>query len=296
LSEHAQISTLLPLFLSSLNSLGLDLDIWREKLTKPLRPLWITPDTQLVAIDTIFEDARPVICCTASARTASGELASVEGYVQGAGDDTETWALGLTAPMFWEFADLLLDTSEADLPGVIKSLVESDQAKSNHALPRWVAPGISVCRLPLKDATETVGECRIVLLPGSAPFNVWTKTPTRMEVGLGRHSAGSRNLRKALPHICAFVGPFLEKHGESGRVLIACESGRDHSVGTALALLCRFQDSFGQSQALDRDSRLNKTIIRAKLGHIMTMFPEANPHRATLQSVNSFLIDLGEIH
>jgi tRNA A64-2'-O-ribosylphosphate transferase len=62
----------------------------------------------------IFEDYHPVICCTVSRRVAGGEL-SEGGYIQGAGDDTENWAHGLSPPVFWANREVLLSTPEAEL-------------------------------------------------------------------------------------------------------------------------------------------------------------------------------------
>lgn len=127
-----------------------------------------------------------------------------------------------------------------------------------------------------------------------------------MEVGIGKHKVASRNLRVALPHICAFVQRYLERAaaggGESrepdlgehgpGRIVVACETGKDLSVGVVLALLCRFQGGGGELSPCREEERhdINKNAIKIKLGGIMMRFPEANPSRATLQSVNSFLM------
>lgn len=123
-----------------------------------------------------------------------------------------------------------------------------------------------------------------------------------MEVGIGKHKIASRNLRLALPHICDFIQRYLERMGNeaqesdpagtgSKRILIACDTGKDLSVGIALALLCQFQDR-GGGDLSPRQERLdiNKSVIKVKLGTIMTKYPDANPSRATLQSVNSYLM------
>ena len=46
-----------------------------------------------------------------------------------------------------------------------------------------------------------------------------------------------------------------------------------------------------EALAFARPEDLNKDIIRVRMGRIATAVPEANPSRATLQSVNSFLMD-----
>lgn len=305
-SEHSQITARLPTFLASLNALSLDLPTLRKKLTKPLRPLWITPGTSLPASSDrapVFEDYRPVVCCTASSKS-SGELADFEGYVQGAADDTEHWAMGLTAPLFWAHSELLLSTPEEDLPDVIAGLLAEEKHNAREQAGVRVADRIYVCPLPLAPSPDET-ECQVVFLDAATPREEWAKSPRRMEVGLGNPRQASKNLRSALPAISAFAEHFLlrpdmpgaedkadtpESQTRGTRLVIACPTGKDLSLATALALHCRlFTPS---DELLDRpaEDALNKTAIRQRLGRMMLAFPEANPHRATLQSVNSFLM------
>ncbi|PSR94307.1 tRNA A64-2'-O-ribosylphosphate transferase [Coniella lustricola] len=112
-------------------------------------------------------------------------------------------------------------------------------------------------------------------------------------------------------------------------ILIACDTGgKDLSIGVALAIHCWcFQDDEGnsvrnlsaktastltssaaQNPAQNQDQveqiqqkhhhqqhqppiTFTKSVIKVRLGRIMTAMPDANPNRATLQSVNSFLMD-----
>ena len=316
-TEHSQIAALLPTFLASLHDLALDLTPLRTKLTKPLRPLWITPGTSLgpeSSREAIFDDYRPVVCCTASSKS-SGELATFEGYVQGAADDTEHWAMGLTAPLFWAHSDLLLSTPEDELPAVISGLLADEKRNAQEQAGVRVARSIYVAPLPLPESADE-NECQIVFLETATPRDGWVKSPRRMEVGLGNPRQASKNLRSALPAISSFAERFfLPEHqpqhadpsqpgavvaektgvtadtGGERRLVVACTTGKDLSLATALALHCRlftFDDEPLEAPA--EDGSLNKAAIRQRLGRMMIAFPEANPHRATLQSVNSFLM------
>jgi tRNA A64-2'-O-ribosylphosphate transferase len=119
---------------------------------------------------------------------------------------------------------------------------------------------------------------------------------TRLDVGLGPHKLGSRNLRAALPVIVAFVKQFLlaakEKGLEDNDVVFACDGGKDLPIGATLALLCLLfaEDGCILGEAAERPN-IDKTFIRRRLGWISTSIPDANPSRATLQSVNSFLME-----
>lgn len=291
-SNHAQITALLPGFLASLQSLNLDLP---RCLIKPLRPCWVTPDSSLPSYDKdepIFDDFRPVICCTASSCVRGGEM-DQGGYVQGAGDDTENWAHGLTPPVFWENVDELLEAAEADLPDLIARLVSEHQPETRDSSRRKeLTRHISVCPLPLSPGPN---ECHVTLTSEATPKDSWIKSATYMQVGLGKSKAASRNMRPALPDICSFVCDFMAAkttlEGPAPRAVIACDSGKDLSVGVALALSCYLFDEDGTFRQPTSDASFTKTLIKSRLGSIMTRYPEANPSRSTLQSVNSFLMD-----
>ncbi|KAG5937469.1 hypothetical protein E4U53_008187 [Claviceps sorghi] len=325
-STHDQIAALIPSFVQSLRELKLpSLPV----LTKPLRPLWITPDSTLLPAPSsscsssssddddmqlrpqgvIFDDYRPVICLTASRRVLGSE-ADARGYIQGAADDTENWACGLTPHVFWDNVDALLSAVDADLPDLIVSLLQKDKAEresqggaaSPVQAPVQLTSVISVCPLPLPAPPMTPGHghgaCHVVLTDVVTPSDSWVRAVNYMQVGLGKHKTASRNLRLALPAICAFVGAFLQRGHVSGRglesqrrVVVACESGRDTSVGTALALSCYLFDEHGHFRVPDASLGFTKSHVKARLGSIMTAYPAGNPSRQTLQSVNSFLMD-----
>ena len=355
-SEKSQMLSRVPGFVDSLEQLNLDLAGLRTQISKPIRPTWVTQETDLSHYHDrdednnedggrIFESFRPVICCTSSRRITDGEMSGHSGYVQGAGDDTENWALGLTPRLFWDNAEQLLSAPEADLPELIRSLVASASSNTTNqqshpmktttittttttingtdpvadALPSSVTqltPFLHVSPLPLPQhlpgrdpggAPQTW--CTITILSAPAPPETWPQSPTHMEVGLGaRHKAASRALRTALPRICEFayrsllLGPQPQPQPQAPyhpRVLVADESGgRDLAAGVALALLCWcFDDDDGRrvrgAEPSSRAERpvFTKDVVRARLGRIMTAMPDANPNRATLQSVNSFLMD-----
>jgi tRNA A64-2'-O-ribosylphosphate transferase len=301
-SEHAQITALLPTFVASLRALNMSADVFKTHISKPLRPIWITPESHLSPTDVVFEDFHPIICCTVSRRVSGGEV-SEGGYIQGAGDDTENWAHGLTPSIFWAHRESLLSTSENDLPDLIGTYVQAsaETRTGSGDLMRCVKPTsclfvTSISAIEAKDMGTDI--YTITLLPKVTEQSAWRISKTRLDVGLGPHKLGSRNIRMALPTIVDFAGNLLlsrsdsEKHSQKDKhIVIACESGKDLSIGVALALLCLFFDE----QGVLRDERTNmakidKVFIRRRLGWISTSMPDANPSRATLQSVNSFLM------
>lgn len=322
-SEHAQMLARIPDFVDAFRALGPDLAALRAQVVKPLRPFWITRESPMAAAAAVdededaagpppvlFDDFHPVVCCTSSRRVPGGEM-SEAGYIQGAGDDTENWALGLEPALFWRHRAALLAVPEADLPGLVRALV-TDAKAAAATIGGGEADETAVKALgdrllvgPLTAAAPPDAAV-ITVVPQATDAETWVRGPDRMDVGLGKLAKlAGRGLRAALPRICEFATYCLSSStgpAESSplppagrRLLIRCETGRDLSVGIALALTCRLFDDAGRFDADEHEKKqqqcvVNKAVIKVRLGRIMTLFPEANPSRATLQSVNSFLM------
>lgn len=290
-SENAQITALLPTFLLSLRALNLPVADLQSKIQKPLRPMWVTPETEILRTEEMFADYHPVICCTVSRRVEGGE-GSEGGYIQGAGDDTENWAHGLTPRIFWANKKLLLSTDESELPDVIERLVGKLGGEvGGGGGMRGVVPCERLFVGPIS-AVESQANAAItvVLTPKVTDKSTWHTSPTRMDIGLGHSKLGSRNLRTALPSIISFLdGALSTSTAEARKIIIACETGKDHSIGVALVVLCLFCDEKGELQGR-RGERVHKEFIRERMGWIGQALPDANPARATLQSVNAVLM------
>ncbi|KAM3071874.1 tRNA A64-2'-O-ribosylphosphate transferase [Clarireedia jacksonii] len=299
-SEHAQMTNLIPSFIEAFQALNLSEQDYRRDITKPIRPIWITPESQILNTDEVFHDFHPIICCTVSRRVSGGE-ASEGGYIQGAGDDTENWAHGLTPKIFWGNQQSLLDEPEEELPGLIASMIQHDSASP--ALDsglRLVKP--TSCMFLARSSTFSTSEVSletyvIALLPTVTPRDTWVVHSKRMEIGLGTKKIGSKNLRAALKDIADFGSRALEKavsdiSYKMKLKIVAYDPGQDLSIGAILALLCLHFDESGAliSKVNTESHAIDKNYIRRRLSWISTCMPDMNPSRATLQSVNSFLM------
>lgn len=251
----------------------------------------------------MFTDYHTIICCTASRQVPSND-ASESSYVQGSGDDTENWACGLTPPVFWKNRSLIMATDEAELPDKISALVAASELSLTVGVTTPIPPTTSVYISTLSTLLLQPPELRKLTLAISLGSEVtaadsWLKGPTILDIGLGPNKLGSRNLRTALPEIINFVTKYLitgewRDDSDGFRITIACSTGKDHSVGVALALLCLFFSDSGQlmeASARKPLEEIDKAFIRRRLSWIMTAMPDANPSRATLQSVNSYLME-----
>lgn len=229
-----------------------------------------------------------------------GELSEC-GYIQGAGDDTENWAHGLTPLVFWNNRDRLMSSTEADLPEIIEALMDRQEASDASRRENLIKPTscLFISSLSKRSTEGNIAQsCKINLLPRTTSQETWQTSPDQLDIGLGASKLGGRNLRASLPVISAFVenaiisktingDKKIEKH-----ILIACESGNDFSIGVGLAIACLYFDNSGN--VLDKGSqrpKIDKAFIRSRLGWFSLSMPDANPSRTTLQSVNSFLMD-----
>lgn len=297
--------------LKRLQALNLDIQTIRSKLSKPLRPFWITQDSALPTSQETFEDYLPVICCTASRRVPGAE-ASEGGYIQGAGDDSEGWSCGLTHAVFWRYQQQLMEASEEDLPGLIESLLAGDTITAGQVEPVLVEPtkqvyiGVTntvVCTFP--EDYDGIVVCSDTMPELPAEDSDTTKKLLRLRCGTGK--LGSRALRGELPRLSKFIR-HISQDVKVPRILFTCPTGKDLSAGVALAALCLYYDDNGNIPAmpplvtmtngyaigdftLQQDPRkIDKLYIRRRLSWIAVSHPSANPSRATLQAVKSFLM------
>jgi tRNA A64-2'-O-ribosylphosphate transferase len=175
------------------------------------------------------------------------------GYIQGAGDDSEAWAHGLTPPVFWANRLLLKRTSEEDLPGVIDELVgEYTRENTGHK-----ATGISPTRnlyISQSDARVDVGAQYDLVIDCNGDPAAGADNPKRLNLGCASAKLGSRDLRKSLDKVRDFVGAQLGSD-PSRALLVTCDTGKDLSAGALLAIICLFYTEDGKAKHSPREGK-----------------------------------------
>lgn len=243
-SEHAQIEQRLDGFAAELQALQLDIAELRSKISKPLRPIWVTRESKLPSSPPDYEGFHPIVLCTASKRVVGGEI-SEGGYIQGAGDDAEGWSLGLTPELFWRHKDALLGSSEADLPDLIALYLESEIRNGNTAeksisikAAAWLSigtfSGLTSQSCAAFDAIVTVGS-------RSTLPNMEVSAKKHLHLECRERKLGSRDLRTQLSQL----RPFIENLESPARILVCDATGKDLAAGVCLALLCLHADEHG---------------------------------------------------
>ncbi|KAF9302706.1 hypothetical protein BGZ74_004974 [Mortierella antarctica] len=146
-SEHAQIAEKIDGFAEKLMRFT-DLTPLTTKLLKPIRPIWLTPQSFLFKNDPPDYSQVgffPVICLSASRVVPEG-MEEQDGYlyVQGSGDDEEMWSKGLRPDLFWDNVDWLLEDgiSPAECEDRAKQVVleakkkQLDQSRHDPSVPK----------------------------------------------------------------------------------------------------------------------------------------------------------------
>ncbi|KAJ5134119.1 hypothetical protein N7526_005484 [Penicillium atrosanguineum] len=278
-SEESQIETRIDGFVSSLKL--------RQQLGKPIRVAWANR-TYFYPTDLSKNDAYILfVLCSASKRVHGAEM-SEGGYIQGAGDDSEGWAHGLTPPIFWANQAVLKQTPEEDLPNLIAELVKQYQQRSDGQGATRVSPTQNLFLGQTNAAVNDSGQYDLVIdCNGSSAAAEGNKK--RLNLGCGSLKLGSRDLRKALDKVKEFVSAQLEAD-TSRSLLVTCETGKDLSAGALLAIICLFYKDDGTFDISQSKNLIGKQFIRQRLAWIVSSKHDVNPSRSTLQSVNAFLM------
>jgi tRNA A64-2'-O-ribosylphosphate transferase len=248
-------------------------------LRKPLRPLWVTQESSIPIFTPSFPDFHPIVLCTASRRVRGGEV-SEGGYIQGAADDHEAWANGLTPDIFWKNKKVLLSTNEQDLPEVVNALINT--MTSTETIPVLVKP----TTLHIAENQNTnIKEFDAVISCGNSFFTLPAQHKNRLHLKCRDGKLGSRDLRNEL----SLLPNFMESLTTSPVKLLIC-GAKDHAVGVALSVLCLYASDNGLISNSPSGVRITKSFIRQRLTWLTTANPNFNPSRETLKSVNSFLM------
>jgi tRNA A64-2'-O-ribosylphosphate transferase len=292
-SEVSQIEARLDSFVTSFKELQLDLQALTESLCKPILVQWavnrgtVPNDINRKWRDNLSkdQDCNLLILCSASHRVMGAEV-SEGGYIQGAGDDSESWARGLTPSVFWKYQEVLIHrTPEEELPDIIARLIAEDTALPTNSLPRLVSPTSTLYIGPI----STTGSERLGV---TIDCNASAQSSSKTFLGLGCREGklGSRDLRDKLFIAKDFVKSAPGKDG-SERILVTCSTCKDLSAGVALMLLCLFYNDAGRQDINLNPHNIDKALIKKRIAWISASMSDVNPSRATLQSVNAFLME-----
>ena len=214
----------------------------RQQLGKPIRVAWTNRAYSYPDDLKKSDQYNLFVLCSASKRVHGAEM-SEGGYIQGAGDDSEGWAHGLTPPVFWANQSVLFNTDEEDLPGLIEELVDEHRKQDTGTQATLITPTRNLYISQTDSRLNDSGRYDLVIDCNGSPESV-QESPKRLNLGCGHSKLGSRDLRKHLDKVRDFVGSQLALD-PSKSLLVTCESGKDLSPGALLAILCLFYNDDG---------------------------------------------------
>ncbi|KAK3066461.1 hypothetical protein LTS18_001707, partial [Coniosporium uncinatum] len=181
-----------------------------------------------------------------------------------------------------------MNTPEPDLPELIAELVAEDKTVGAGRSVALIKPATWLCVGPAS-AAEEADEQRfdgVIHCTEKADERLEKKYKARyLHLACTDGKLGSRDLRRELPKL----DDYFQDNGPFKNLLVCCPTGKDISVGVALAALCLYAND-DRSWSTHRNTFVDKNFIRQKLSWITAASSNANPSRATLQSVNAYLM------
>lgn len=215
--------------------------------------------------------------------------------------------------MFWKHHRELLNATRSDLPEVVRRIVHSESISPQMT----IADPTPVTKVGGRLTLCTLSELSSLNSSGGVDFNYVILTPSNSQQNsqsklfiptlLGRKGQ-AHFLNTVLPTSMDFICDRLYK---GLRVCIACETGKDLSVGVVLAALQLFYEDDGSFRGVSKSNYpkigtlvlwvvqilvmnynelIDKHSLRTRLEWVIASRPQANPSRATLKRVNEFFL------
>lgn len=296
---------------------------------KLLRPLWVHPGSSLLqtAEDPFTgeicngsawqvpedENILPIILCTVSYQAQDGvDKKHGYTYVQGAADDHELWSFGLTSDMLWhniaKLSNLELDDNQ--LQELVEQIIDIKKQERNKKTGidgifssiDEITPQIFLGAIP--DNTDLTPELQneiknkyaltIILSDNSNLIKMEETVEDLASIKVYKLQSGSKksskDLRKEIAGIVKSVDEHLYNSKDSRPILICCNTGTDMSVAIILCCLCK---NYSLDWELGKPEEvITKVVIRKHLTRMISHLEgrNINPSRATLNSVNSYLM------
>ncbi|CCG82858.1 Initiator methionine tRNA 2'-O-ribosyl phosphate transferase [Taphrina deformans PYCC 5710] len=287
--EKHQITAQLQSWVHSLLATGVDRDILAQ-LNKPLRPIWITPESSLSYDYNRFEDADfyPLILVTASRCVPDGvERQRGFVYVQGAADDEEMWSGGLKPESFWAAPEQYLHFDPASFGQSslkLRNISEDANKTRDIESDRIIRVRRTSIYLSNQVRVQDLQHYNIIDLSLIAQLNA--ERPRYRHFPIEDGKRGISGLCKAF---AAMENEVDIEESEQLRLLITDDQNcQTKAAVIALLILALYYDAEDTIQK--RGTRINKDIVKNRLVTLVNCRPGLNPSRAALKSLNEYLM------
>ncbi|CED84354.1 Initiator tRNA phosphoribosyl-transferase [Phaffia rhodozyma] len=303
-SEKSRMEALLEGWASKLLASSLEL----PSLKYPLRPIFVhKPSTlDLYHIPSLPSPSElgfhPVMCLSASEYIEDSTDRRRPGgweYHQGAGDDHESWGMGMSPSDWWVWRGELLALERDELELEVRRRV---QARRAAVTPRTVTEsergmkgGVIVKptrNLFIGTLSEPASRLPTISIYTSSSPPISDLSPSGSSHSVPslviNHRPGKDDLQTLFNQAVSFAKPIW---ADGGEIWLGCENGKDISVGAGIVLLQTFFNDSGELLADGQSSEtVSKATIQKRLQWIINAQPGANPTRSTLKTVNAYFM------
>lgn len=278
-------------------------DLAVPRLVKPLCPLFVqNPDIPVLSSDACHHIVLVSVSSSMPPLTFHTPHAS---YVQGAGDDHEAWAHGLTPALFWRFHKELMSPSlsrderiqrivdfvhdEREQAGSVAWMGKTDAAIQIHGTPLYLC----ACAPSHVFSHDELAHYALIVHASQAP----SETVPIIALNLDTSKRSLPAFSQALPQVVDAVTDALAKG--DGRILLCCTDGIQLSGALAVAVLAASFDhnrhflgagDNAQSRLTHHRMRVSKDDTQRRMQWISGSGLHGAPSRALLQRVNAFLM------
>ncbi|XP_004503482.1 tRNA A64-2'-O-ribosylphosphate transferase isoform X1 [Cicer arietinum] len=330
-TEKACIEEKLEEWTQQLKASGADIASLAAILKKPLRPLWISQKTVIWLNEVPHHDSwdfTPIILVSASSSNGASQHSTTSefswNYIPGAGDDEESWARGLTPPLFWNHVYDLINSGPEVCNQKVADIVE--KSRVCRAYRGENAPQVRVKSLSNEEPSFASDNSNIeVDTKSSESFEISWLGSTNLAVGASQFatdvagvdcilncdqesisvSLASAEAYLHLPMVSSKFDRFSLSNklpkavsfaklnlSQGKRLLVCCNNGEDISVCVCLAILMSLfdeKDTFDDGKSFNA-RHITKWDMRRRLVFICKFATNARPSRGNLRQVFNFLI------
>lgn len=262
-SEHAQVSAQIDGFVETLLQSSVDRELFKC-IEAPIRPFWVTPESTITKINGPWY---AVICVSAS------KVSDDVNYLQGAGDDEEMWAKGLSPSLLFTHQREIMDSEDID--ATIAALILNSSTTQTTAMTR-----IRRTNVYLGDSgiTDVPSDWTVIDMRDTSSNDRW------YHVKLDDGKRGSQQLLKALHRIDEYLQSRLDRN------ILLIDSNNCKSRGAVVALMVLALYYSPNDELIPRATKVDKEILRNRLITITASRPGINPSRADLKILNTYLM------
>ena len=272
----------------------------------------------------------PLVLYSASSVVTEGQHAEQHSwtYIQGAGDDEEEWAKGLTPHVFWRHYDTILAYEDAlQVDEAVENIINNpkkDEKKEkkgensndilipigksglylgdrlqnthdNHLLDEGMSLIVINNNNYIQDSPSSPDASESTSVSFTNPHSFIHHSSNKLEIYLG--STLERPNRAVWSQVLKECVTFAGRHRTEGRRIgILCEDGKRACVTVAMVVLLSYPSlfSFGLSLDLEMDTdielQIRKKDVKEVLLRLQSVHPTAAPPRSLMKIVNDFFM------